>query len=161
MAETTLVLFCGQAGSGKSTRADNIAQEFGAVVLHEDDWLDTLYGDQMQSISDYAKCSAKLRAVIGAHVVNLLNAGTSVVLDFPGNTPEVRGWMREMLEKSGVPHVMHVLDVPDELRWQRLQARNAANGHPFKLTRAQFDQLARYFSVPDEAEGFHLIRHEQ
>lgn len=157
--EPKLLLFCGGVASGKSTFAEAIAAEQGAVVMHEDDWLAALFSDQMRSMSDYVRCSERLRGVIGPHVVALLNAGVSVALDFPANTPELRAWMRGLIEASGAAHEMHVLDVPDEIRWQRLVDRNATNGNPFKLSREQFEQVARHFSNPDESEGFHLIKH--
>lgn len=157
--ETTLYLLCGKIASGKSTLARRLGEAHGAVVIHEDDWLAGLYSDQMRSIADYVRCAGKLRAMIGPHVVDLLNAGTSVVLDFPGNTPEYRAWMRELIDAAGVRHEMHVLDEPDELCWARLEARNASGEHPFQVTRAQFERITAVFSVPGEGEGFHLIEH--
>jgi len=158
-ANPVLILICGKIASGKSTLSDRLADELGAVALHEDDWLSALYGDQMTSVADYVRFAARLRGVMGPHVVALLRAGTPVVLDFPANTPEYRAWMMGLIQATGVRHEMHVLDVPDEVCWERLQRRNAHGGNPFKVTRAQFDAITRHFSLPAEAEGFHLVWH--
>lgn len=56
---------------------------------------------------------------MGAHVQALLDAGVSVVLDFPANTLEGRGWARSVFEKVGASHRLHFLDVPDEVCKQR------------------------------------------
>ncbi len=155
----TLHMICGKAASGKSTLTANLGQAAATIVIAEDDWLAALYGDQMSSISDYVRCAAKLREVMGPHVVSLLKAGLSVVLDFPANTIATRTWMRGIAEGANVMHKLHYLDVPDELCKARLRARNASGEHPFSVTDDQFDQLARHFVVPTEDEGFDIVVH--
>lgn len=154
-----LSLFCGKIASGKSTLARRLAAQSGAVAIHEDDWLSALYGDQMRSVQDYVRCAARLRAVMEPHVTALLGAGISVVLDFPANTPQTRAWLLGLVGQTGVRHEMHVLDVPDEVCWARLQRRNAEGGNPFQVTRAQFEQITRHFSMPGPDEGFHHVEH--
>lgn len=161
MARTTptLHIICGKAASGKSTLTASLGQAAGTVVIAEDNWLAALYGDQMSSISDYVRCAAKLREVMGPHVVSLLMAGLSVVLDFPANTIATRTWMRGIAEGANAMHKLHYLDVPDELCKARLRARNAGGEHPFSVTHDQFDQLARHFVAPTEDEGFDIVLH--
>jgi len=157
--EPVLYLLCGKIASGKSTLARDLALQTGAVAIHEDEWLAGLFGDQMASIPDYVRCAERLRLVIGPHVVALLNAGTSVVLDFPGNTPDFRAWMMGLIQQAGVRHEMHVIDMPDAACWDRLQRRNSEGGNPFKVSRAQFEQITRHFSAPSEADGFIIVWH--
>lgn len=154
-----LHLMCGKAASGKSTLAATLSQTPNTVVIAEDDWLAALYGDQMTSLSDYVRCSGRLRAVLAPHVVGLLQAGVSVVLDFPANTVETRRWMREIIDQSCATHEMHLLDVPEAVAKARLRARNAGGDHPFAVTEDQFDRLARHFVPPSEDEGFNVVRH--
>lgn len=158
-ATPTLHLLCGKIASGKSTLAARLGAAEGTVVLSEDTWLSGLFGDRMASVSDYVSCSAKLRAVIGPHVAALLDAGVSVVLDFPANTVETRGWMRGILEQTDAAHVLHVLDVPDEVCLDRLRARSAEGAHPFDPTEAQFRLISKHFVAPSPEEGFTLVRH--
>ncbi|MBD1547573.1 AAA family ATPase [Roseibium aggregatum] len=155
----TLYLVCGKAASGKSTLTASLGQAAGTVVIAEDDWLAALYGDDMSTLSDYVRCTGKLRAVIGPHVVSLLKAGLSVVLDFPANTIATRAWMRGIAEDAKVVPQLHYLDVPDEICKARLRARNAGGAHPFSVTDDQFDQLATHFVAPSEEEGFNIVLH--
>lgn len=155
----TLHLVCGKAASGKSTLTASLGQAPGTVVIAEDDWLAGLFADEMVSISDYVRCSAKLRDVMGPHVVSLLRAGLSVVLDFPANTVATRAWMLGLAEGAQAAHRLHFLDVPDDICKARLRARNASGAHPFSVTDEQFDQLARHFVEPSESEGFVIVRH--
>ena len=159
MAQPMLHLICGKAGAGKSTLAARLRQEPGTIVLSEDQWLSTLYADQMATLGDYVRCASRLRSVIGPHVAALLQAGLSVVLDFPANTRETRDWMRGILDQSGADHRLHLLDLPDAVCKQRLRARDATGTHPFTISDAQFDQLARHFAPPTADERFTIIRY--
>ncbi len=129
------------------------------VVIAEDDWLATLYSDEMVSISDYVRCSAKLQAIMGPHIVSLLNAGVSVVLDFPANTVANRMWMRAIIDVTNAAHKLHFLDVPDEVCKARLRARNESGEHPFAVTDEQFLQISRHFVAPTAEEGFNIVTH--
>lgn len=129
------------------------------VVIAEDDWLNALYSEEMSSISDYVRCTLKLRRIIEPHVVSLLNAGISVVLDFQANTIATRAWMRGILEQTNAAHQLHVLDVPDEICMARLHARNAQGDHPFVATDEQFKQLSKHFVAPSLDEGFNIVLH--
>ena len=155
----TLHLICGRIAAGKSTLATNLGRRDGTVVIREDEWLAGLYGDRMSSIQDYLRCTALLRGVLGPHVATLLDAGLSVVLDFQANTVEARSWMRGILDRTGAAHVLHLLDVPEEVCLARLKARNAAGDHPFAVTEAQFHQISRHFVPPRPEEGFEVHVH--
>lgn len=159
-APPTLHLMCGKIASGKSTLAARLGTDPGTVMIAEDDWLGGLFGDEIASVGDYVRCAAKLRPIMGAHVAALLGAGVSVVLDFPANTVETRQWMRTILEQTGASHVMHVLDVPDTVCLNRLDARNAKGGHAFAATREQFRRISSHYIEPRPEEGFHVVVHD-
>ena len=96
---------------------------------------------------------------MGPHVVALLKAGLSVVLDFPANTPLTRGWMRGIFEEAKAAHELHFLDLTDEACKRRLRERNAAGEHPFQATDAEYDLFTSYFVPPTPDEGFRVIVH--
>ncbi len=152
-------MICGKAASGKSTLTASLGQEQRTIVVSEDDWLAGLFGDQMTSIADYVRFSARLREVLGPHVVQLLRSGLSVVLDFPANTPATRAWMRGLANQSGAAHKLHFLDVPDNVCKARLRARNEKAEHQFALTEAQFDQITKHFVPPSDDEGLEIVRY--
>ncbi|ATG44053.1 putative kinase [Phaeobacter piscinae] len=155
----TLHMLCGKIAAGKSTLAARLATDQGTILLAEDDWLHALFADQMSSPADYLRCAEKLRGIMSPHVASLLQAGVSVVLDFPANTVDSRAWMRSLIDHTGAAHKLHLLDVPDELCLARLRARNAAGAHPFAATEAQFHAFSRHFTHPAEEEGFTVVVH--
>ena len=156
-----LHMVCGKIGAGKSTLTRRLAEAPATVLISEDAWLAALYPEEIVELPDYVRASARLKQVMAEHVVALLAAGVSVVLDFPANTVSSRAWARGIFEKAGVAHRLHFLDVPDEVCKARLRARNASGEHPFETTDAEFDLITRHFVAPSEAEGFHIIRAAQ
>lgn len=160
-APPTLHLLCGKIAAGKSTLSAKLGQSERTVVIAEDDWLKALHEGEMRALPDYVRRASNLRRVMGPHIAGLLNAGVSVVLDFAANTAEQRRWMRAILDQTDASHVLHVLDVPDELCLARLRARNAQGAHPFTVTEAQFRQISGHFEPPSPDEGFNIMVHSQ
>lgn len=155
----TLHMLCGKIASGKSTLAAELGRSDWCIVISEDAWLQALYAEEMREVADYMRCTSKLRSVMGRHIAALLNTGLSVVLDFPANTIEQRRWMRGILEQTRAAHVLHVLDVPDEVCLARLRARNAEGAHPFASSEAQFRRISAHLAPPSPDEGFNVVVH--
>ena len=154
-----LHLLCGKIASGKSTLARKLAEAPATVLISEDDWLASLFADQLKTGKDYLRCSAKLQTVMGPHVASLLRAGVSVVLDFPANTVDQRAWMRDLVAQEGIVHQMHLLDLPDERLLERLRQRNVSGEHPFKVSEEMFQRFAAAFVPPSPDEGFDVVAH--
>ncbi|MGB0507576.1 MAG: AAA family ATPase [Pikeienuella sp.] len=159
MIAPTLFLVCGKIASGKSTKAAELANRPFTVLIAEDDWLSVLFGKEMMTIADYVRCSAKLKAAIGPHVVSLLNEGVSVVLDFPANTVADRAWLLGVAKEAGVAHELHFMDHSDETCLARLHERNGSGEHPFAVTDAQFAQITAHFVLPSTDEGLEVVVH--
>ena len=104
-----------------------------------------LFADDLKTIEDYGRLSARLRAAMGPHIVDILRHGLSVVLDFPANTVKQRSWMRSLIVDADVAHELHWLDIPDAVCMERLRNRNAGGEHPFQVSDAEYAQFTRYF----------------
>lgn len=155
----TLYLLCGKIAAGKSTLARQLASRPATLLVSEDHWTSTLYSDELKTIEDYVRLSARLRAAMTPHIVDMLHQGLSVVLDFPANTVSQRSWMRSLIDTAGVPHELHYLDLPDERCKQRLRQRNAGGEHQFHVSDAEFEQFTRHFVPPGPDEGFNIVVH--
>jgi len=154
-----LHILTGKIASGKSSLAARLGQMPRTITLSEDLLLSELFGDQMQTLTDYVRFSERLRTGLTDHVVALLTNGCSVVLDFAANTPETRAWMTMLIAKSGCDHQLHLLDVSDAVCRARLHARNAKGDHPFQVDDDQFDWITRHFVAPLPNEGFNIRRY--
>ena len=157
MAEAKLHLVCGKIAAGKSTLCARLASAPDTVLISEDHWMANLYPGELNALADYVRLSTRLRTAMASHIVHVLQTGLSVVLDFPANSPHQRIWMRELIDQSGADHVLHLLDVPDEVCRARLHLRNASGEHPFETTDEQFDLFTAHFSAPSADEGFKVV----
>ena len=64
------------------------------LLITMDHWMSLLFPTENRTIEDFARLSARLRAAMGPHIVDILRQDLSVVLDFPANTVILRSWMR-------------------------------------------------------------------
>lgn len=152
-----LTFFCGKMGAGKSTMALSLAQRSGAVLLAEDEWLSTLYPDEIRVFDDYIKYSARLKPLLQTHVRNILKSGLSVIMDFPGNTPEQRSWFREIFSGHDIPHKLIYLELADELCLEQIAYRRESSPERAHFdTEEVFHQVTSYFSPPVVEEGFNV-----
>jgi len=121
--------------------------------------MSNLFPDDLKTIDDYGRFSARLRVAMGPHIVDILRHDLSVVLDFPANTVSNRNWMRSLITRAEVAHELHLLDVPDGVCKQRLQERNRGGEHPFQVSEAEYDLFTSYFVPPGPNEGFNVVVH--
>lgn len=155
----TLYLLCGRIAAGKSTLARSLAQRPATLLISMDAWMSVLYPTENRTINDFARLSARFRAAMGPHVVDLLRLGLSVVLDFPANTVAWRRWMLSLVSEASVAHELHFVDVPDEVCRERLRRRNQSGEHAYQVDETTYEQFMRYFVAPTPAEGCNVIVH--
>ena len=155
-----LHFFCGKAGAGKSTLAKSVAASQNAFLISEDVWLARLYGDQMHTFEDYRRFAQRLKTVVGPLVIDLLQSGRSVVLDFPANTKAARAWFRSLVDESGADHVLHFVDSADATCLARIEHRNVERPEgSHHLTPEQFAHISSFFEAPGDDEGLTVKRY--
>ena len=128
-----LLAIGGLSGSGKTTRALEIAPEIGrspgAVVVRSDVERKRRAGvvleDRMPAGSYTSESSATVYAAFLARAERVLRAGHSVVLDAVFAHPDERAAAEALAAKVGVPFEGIWLDVPKEVAQARVAARKA------------------------------------
>ncbi len=159
MQAGTLHFVSGRLAAGKTTLARRLAAEHRGVLFCEDVWLAEL-SDGIASFEDYLKWSRRCRAVMGPLIVDVLRAGTSVVMDFAGNRVEERAWVRGLAEVAGGGVVLHFLDVDEEECLRRLMVRNESKPEGLyfaSTTEAEFRAICGYFQAPRDDEGLTIL----
>lgn len=148
--------------AGKSTLARELALRHDAVLLVQDDWVETLYPGAVVNVATYLEYSGRINRLLASHVAALLARGVSVVMDFPGNTRNQRAWFRELIDRAGVEHELHFVDTPDDVCRAQLRARSAhlPPGTPW-TSDADFDLISSHFKPPAADEGFKVIVHRR
>jgi predicted kinase len=80
-AAAKLMFLCGKMASGKSTLARELAERGDAILLVQDQLLDSLYPGEITDVPGFVRCSSRLRNALEPHVCALLAKGVPVVLD--------------------------------------------------------------------------------
>lgn len=158
-ATAKLFLVSGKIASGKSTLAQSLANQHNALLIRQDDWLSTLFPEEIRTLEDYVKYFSRLTSIMGKHVADILRMEKSVVLDFPANTLKTRAWMKSIGEAANCKIEMHYLDVSDEICLRRLKLRNESGEHQYTTNEEEFHQFTKYLAPPTPAEGFAVEVH--
>lgn len=143
----TLHLLVGLPGAGKTTLARRL-ERAGALRLTPDEWMKPLFG-----VDDIdGKRGLLERELLWSVAHRALELGVDVVLDYGLWSPQERGLYRERAQQLGAAVQLHVLDLPLDELWQRLEERNAGGEHPFQVSREQLHEWEGWFQRPDAGE---------
>lgn len=147
----TLFLLVGLPGAGKTTLARQLEREHAALRLTPDDWMKPLFGagdmDGKRAILEHD--------LLWSVAERVLSLGVNVVLDYGLWSPEERELYRARAQALGARAELHVLDLPLEHLWRRLEARNAlAPHHPqtFVVSREELLEWNGWFQRPSAEE---------
>lgn len=153
-----LYFFCGKMGAGKSTKSKQLAIDKQAVLLSEDEWLSSLYPNQITSFDDYLKFSVQLNPLVKKLVQNLLSVGIDVVMDFPGNTLKQRKWLLDIASEVNASHQLIFLNLNNEQCLRQIaQRRNEQPERAAFDNEAVFIQVTNFFEAPEASEGLNIL----
>ncbi|GGD14665.1 AAA family ATPase [Pontibacillus salipaludis] len=154
----TLYFVCGKMGAGKSTKSQQLAIDNNAVLLSEDEWLSSLYPDQIATFEDYLKYSAQIKPLVKKHIQNILSVGTDVVMDFPANTQKLRKWFLDLASEVHANHQLIYLNLSNEqCLLQIAQRRNEQPERAAFDTEEVFNHVTKFFEAPVASEGLTIV----
>ena len=154
---TRLILICGSIGAGKTTYSISLAKEVKAVRFSIDPWMQTLFSKDMKS-SDYSwiiervyRCYEQIWEVSR----QILMLRGNVILDFGFTTKAQRKIFITKAKEIGINSEIHYLDVPLDIRKQRVKQRNINKDtdlYSFEVTDTMFNFMESKFEIPDDEE---------
>jgi predicted kinase len=157
-----LLFLCGKMAAGKSTLARELAAREEAVLFVQDEWLETLYPNQIVNVASYIEYSGRINKMLAPYIVTLLSRGLSVVVDFPGNTRNQRAWFRNIIDRARAHHELHFVDTADAICKAQLKSRSAHLPPGTKWTTDEdFELIASHFRAPAEDEQFNIVVHRR
>jgi predicted kinase len=118
MHPARVVIVCGLPGAGKTTRATELATRFGAVRMSPDDWLERLAVDVWDET-----VRGRIEAIQGDLTVDLLRAGTSIVVEWGTWMRSEREVLRRRAIDAGALVHLEFLDAPVDTLWERVRLR--------------------------------------
>jgi len=149
-------IVAGSTGAGKSTFARELAERVGGVRFSIDEWMTALYwmdspekNDLPWAMERIARCEEQIAVV----AISLAAVDVDVVLDLGFTLREHRASWLKRAQAAGITVELHVLDVPAEVRWQRVCERNrGGDTFSFEVTRPMFDFMEARWELPSAEE---------
>jgi len=150
-------LICGSTGAGKTTYANKLRQQLGALHLSIDDWMVTLFApDTPPQVSwpwieeRVLRCEQQILAT----ALELAPTGVPSILDLGLQRTDQRRRIAERAMAAGVGVRLHFLDIDVTERWRRVERRNDRQGETFrvKVTRPMFDFIETIWQPPTPEE---------
>ena len=117
-------LICGRICSGKSYYAAKLLKKENAVILSCDELTFALFDGQLGDAHD--RISARMERYFMEKSVEIVRAGTSVILDWGFWTAESRKKARAFYAEHGLECEMHYIDVASEVWELQIERRNEA-----------------------------------
>lgn len=118
-----VILICGKICCGKSTYAEKIRIENNAVLLSVDEIMLAVFGQYAgEKHDEYVR---NIQQYIFDKSLEIVQTGTSVILDCGFWTKDHRDYSKEFCKQRGIPFELHYIDISDEVWRQRIEKRNA------------------------------------
>lgn len=168
----TIILIAGSTGAGKTTYSHKLAADLSAAVYSIDDWMKSLYWQDMPSHPDnnwflensqwYLDRIQRCENLIVKNAFARAKFGQKSILDLGFATKEHRKKFIELFQASSVSVGLHYLGASADLRWKRVQQRNQEKAETFVMNvdRGMFDYMESIFEVPTADEGAPLTHVE-
>lgn len=139
----------GLAGSGKSTRATELAEALPAVRLSPDEWMRPLFDDP-----DPNDLRPVLEGRLIATAVAILRTGTSVILDFGLWRRQERVALSWLAGQVGAVARTEYLPISRKEQSERIAKRRRRSPETeWSVTQAELDEWREMLDEPDAAEA--------
>jgi predicted kinase len=156
-AKHLIHLICGSTGAGKTTYARELCARIGAVHFSIDEWMAALFWMDNPAPTDPAwamerveRCMSQIWTVAR----QVAAQGVPCVLDFGFGMKDLRTRFAKLAREAGLSVQLHVLNVPADERWRRVQTRNQSGDAAlaFSISREMFDFVETMWQPPTDAE---------
>ena len=159
MPAAALHFLVGSTGAGKTTYATRFCAETGAVRFSVDEWMTALFWMDSPwplqpewSLERVERCSKQ----IWETAVQVCKAGLPSMLELGFASSGNRRKYAALAAMEGLKVKLHVLDVPAEERWRRVQLRNQHVSQSaqlaFAVSREMFDFTETFWEPPTARE---------
>ena len=144
-----VIFMCGPSGSGKSTYARRLESE-GMTRLSFDV---EMWRRGISTVPLPPEVRDEIEADLRARLLELVAAGSDVVLDFSFWSRRMRDDYRKLLERTGVVPETIYLATDRETVLDRMRARRGSHYDDYVLTEELAGQYFDHFEPPTADEG--------
>ncbi len=117
-----VILICGKICAGKTVYVKKLMQENNAVLLSSDELISALFHPNENEYHD--QVIDRVHKYLMKKSVEIINAGTSVILDWGFWTKRGRTDISDFYKSNGIEFEWHYIDI-DNKQWQKnIDSRN-------------------------------------
>jgi predicted kinase len=147
----------GPVGAGKTTFVADFRRQHHAPALILDAWFAKLFSPDRPSeglLHWYVERKERCLSQIWATASEILDAGHDVVLELGLVEKASRERFYTLVEQAGYALTIYLLDVPRDIRRERVRVRNREKGvtYAFEVPDAFFEMASDRWEPLDEAE---------
>jgi predicted kinase len=146
---TRVIFMCGPAGSGKSTIARELESTgFARLSFDEEAWRRGIRTQPLETAT-----RQQIEESLRQQLLELVSAGTDVVLDYSFWSRRMRDEYRAILRALGIEPETFYLATPRAVVLARVRARNGDAANDVRLSEAQAAAYFDNFEAPHFEEG--------
>jgi predicted kinase len=150
-------LIVGNTGSGKTTYSKKLKTEISGIIFSIDAWNNALFlPDKMgkDGLEWFLERIDRAESVISELIVQLESSGVDSILDLGLSKFSHREKFRKFASYNQFEVKMHFLDIPQDVRKERVLKRNNEKGetYEFEVTANDFEFMEGWFEKPNENE---------
>lgn len=119
-----VILICGKICSGKTTYAERLRRETGAVLLSVDEIMLALFG--LYAGDKHDEYANRTKQYLYEKSLQLVETGHDVLLDWGSWTKAERQRERQFYASRGIPCEFHCIEISEETWKAHLEKRNRA-----------------------------------
>ena len=147
-------LICGKICCGKSVYAERLRTENKAVVLSVDDIMLSVFGQYAGEKHD--EYTGRIQKYLLEKSLEIVAAGTSVILDWGFWSEEKRTQAREFYQSKHVACELHYIHINDKVWMERINKRNrmvaAGETEAYYVDGSLLEKAVSLFEPPKESE---------
>ncbi len=146
-------LIVGNTGSGKTTYSNSLKQEKKAILFSIDKWNKNLFLPDKKDddgLDWFLERINRSESLILEIIDQLESTNTDSILDLGLSKFAHREKFRTFAKEKGYEVQIHFLDIPTEIRYQRVVKRNSEKGSTFEfeVTIEDFNFMETWFEKP-------------
>lgn len=150
-------LIVGNTGSGKTTYCNQLKAQNKGIIFSIDTWNNTLFmpdKKETDGLDWFLERIERAETMIQNLLLQLENSGTDAILDLGFSKFSHREKFRQFAKNNNIDFQLHFIDIPKEIRWQRVQNRNQEKGSSFEfeVSESDFNFMESWFEVPTSEE---------
>lgn len=150
-------LIVGNTGAGKTTYAKHLKTKTKGIVFSIDTWNKVLFlpdKKETDGLAWFLERIERAETILLDVVTQLQETKTDAILDLGLSKYKHREKIRQFAKAHNFDLTLHFLDIPVEVRRERVLQRNQEKGatFEFEVSQADFDFMENWFEPPTKEE---------